>query len=103
MLQLWKIGRNLNHNGPIGSSRDSISAARSTIPFYSENVALCKQMENLYVSILVGDKVCNAMLDCGSTVSLIDKNLLARQSEVILKSVKTMLINGIRKSDGTYW
>ena len=49
-------------------------------------------MESLYVRIVVGGKVCNAMLDSGSTVSLIVQSFLERRSEVALNSAKQVLL-----------
>ena len=49
-------------------------------------------MDSFYVPIVVGNKCCNAMLDSGSTVSLIDQCLLEGSSGVILNSVKQCLV-----------
>ena len=69
-----------------------MNMAQSTIRLVSGNVALCKPMESLYVPIVVGGRVCNAMLDSGSTVSLIDQDFLNRRSEVLLNSAKQLLL-----------
>ena len=49
-------------------------------------------MESLYVPIVVGGRACDAMLDSGFTVSLIDQDFLKRRSEVGVNSAKQLLL-----------